>query len=64
VHWSTPQQENNDALQQNATLNQQDSMMLSLRQSITDERVDVKNIFSQLHLFFPLGGLARASDRF
>lgn len=42
-------QENNHASQQNAALMQQDSMvLLSLRQSITDERVDVKKISSQL----------------
>ncbi|QDP26334.2 hypothetical protein [Bradyrhizobium cosmicum] len=42
-------QENNQALQQNAALLQQDSMvLLSLRQSITDERVDVRKISSQL----------------
>ncbi|WP_177233954.1 hypothetical protein [Bradyrhizobium sp. cf659] len=42
-------QENNNALQQNAALLQQDSMvLLSLRQSITDERVDVRKISSQL----------------
>jgi hypothetical protein len=42
-------QENNQALQQNAALMQQDSMvLLSLRQSITDERVDVRKISSQL----------------
>ena len=42
-------QENNQALQQNANLMQQDSMvLLSLRQSITDERVDVRKISSQL----------------
>ena len=42
-------QENNHALQQNAALAQQDSMvLLSLRQSITDERFDVKKISSQL----------------
>ena len=36
-------------MQQNATLLQQDSLvLLSLRQSITDERVDVKKISSQL----------------
>lgn len=41
--------ENNQALQQNAALLQQDSMvLLSLRQSITDERVDVRKISSQL----------------
>lgn len=41
--------ENNDALEHNAALLQQDSMvLLSLRQSITDERVDVKKISSQL----------------
>ncbi len=41
--------EANRVLQQNATLQQQDSMvMLSLRQSITDERVDVKKVSSQL----------------
>ena len=42
-------QEANDALQKNAVLAQQDSIvMLSLRQSITDERVDVKKVSSQL----------------
>ena len=42
-------QENNQASQQNAALLQQDSLLLlSLRQSITDERVDVKKISSQL----------------
>lgn len=42
-------QENNHALQQNAALLQQDStVLLSLRQSITDERVDVRKISSQL----------------
>lgn len=42
-------QESNNALQQNAALLQQDSMvLLSLRQSITDERVDVRKISSQL----------------
>ncbi|MET4384614.1 putative coiled-coil protein SlyX [Bradyrhizobium sp. F1.4.3] len=42
-------QENNHSLQQNASLQQQDSMvLLSLRQSITDERVDVRKISSQL----------------
>ena len=42
-------QENNHALQQNAALLQQDSMvLLSLRQSITDERFDGKKISSQL----------------
>ena len=42
-------QQNNQASQQNAALQQQDSMvLLSLRQSITDERVDVKKISSQL----------------
>ena len=42
-------QENNQTLQQNAALLQQDSLLLlSLRQSITDERVDVKKISSQL----------------
>ncbi len=42
-------QENNHALQQNAALLQQDSMvLLSLRQSITDERFDAKKISSQL----------------
>ena len=42
-------QESNQALQQNAALLQQDSMvLLSLRQSITDERVDVRKISSQL----------------
>ena len=42
-------QESNQALQQNAALMQQDSMvLLSLRQSITDERVDVRKISSQL----------------
>lgn len=42
-------QENNHASQQNAALRQQDStVLLSLRQSITDERGDVKKISSQL----------------
>ncbi|MGY8637916.1 hypothetical protein RAD15_36140 [Bradyrhizobium sp. 14AA] len=42
-------QESSQALQQNAALLQQDSMvLLSLRQSITDERVDVRKISSQL----------------
>jgi hypothetical protein len=42
-------QETNRALQQNAALHQQDStVLLSLRQSITDERVDVRKISSQL----------------
>lgn len=42
-------QESNHALQQNAALLQQDSMvLLSLRQSITDERFDVRKISSQL----------------
>jgi hypothetical protein len=42
-------QENNYSLQQNAALQQQDAVvLLSLRQSITDERVDVKKISSQL----------------
>lgn len=42
-------QESNQALQQNAAREQQDSMvLLSLRQSITDERVDVRKISSQL----------------
>jgi hypothetical protein len=42
-------QESNHALQQNAAVLQGDSMvLLSLRQSITDERVDVKKISSQL----------------
>ncbi|MBW7968628.1 hypothetical protein [Bradyrhizobium sp. BR 10289] len=42
-------QENTNALQQKAALQQQDSMvLLSLRQSITDERFDVKKISSQL----------------
>ncbi|WP_275197034.1 hypothetical protein [Bradyrhizobium sp. CSA207] len=42
-------QENNHALQHNAALLQQDSMvLLFLRQSITDERVDVRKISSQL----------------
>jgi len=42
-------QENNQALQNNSVVLQQDSMvLLSLRQSITDERVDVKKISSQL----------------
>lgn len=41
--------ENNQALQQNAALLQQDSLvLLSLRQSITEERVDVRKISSQL----------------
>lgn len=39
----------NSSLQQNAALQQQDSTtLLSLRQSITDERVDVKKISPQL----------------
>lgn len=42
-------QENNHASEQNAALRQQDStVLLSLRQSITDERIDVKKISSQL----------------
>jgi ferric-dicitrate binding protein FerR (iron transport regulator) len=42
-------QESNRLSQQNAALQQQDSMvMLSLRQSITDERVDVRKMSSQL----------------
>lgn len=42
-------QQNNHASQQNAALLQQDStVLLSLRQSITDERVDVKKVSSQL----------------
>lgn len=42
-------QQNNQAADQNSVLLQQDSMLLlSLRQSITDERVDVKKISSQL----------------
>jgi hypothetical protein len=42
-------QESNQALQQNTAQMQQDSMvLLSLRQSITDERVDVRKISSQL----------------
>lgn len=42
-------QENNHALQQNAAREQQDStVLLSLRQSITDERGDVRKISSQL----------------
>ncbi|RXT34684.1 hypothetical protein [Bradyrhizobium betae] len=42
-------QESSRALQQNAAREQQDSMvLLSLRQSITDERVDVRKISSQL----------------
>lgn len=42
-------QENNQALQQNMALLQQDSTLFaSLRQSITDERVDVKKISAQL----------------
>lgn len=41
--------ENNRILQQNAALTQQDSaVLLSLRQSITDERGDVKKVSSQL----------------
>lgn len=41
--------ESNQALQNNAVLLQQDSLvLLSLRQSITDERVDVRKISSQL----------------
>ncbi|MBH5371229.1 hypothetical protein [Bradyrhizobium glycinis] len=42
-------QQNNQAADQNSVLLQQDSMLLlSLRQSITDERIDVKKISSQL----------------
>ncbi len=42
-------QESNQALQQNAAVLQADSMvLLSLRQSITDERVDVRKVSSQL----------------
>ncbi|WP_063683407.1 hypothetical protein [Bradyrhizobium stylosanthis] len=42
-------QANNDLAQQNAAALQQDTMvLLSLRQSITDERVDVRKISSQL----------------
>lgn len=42
-------QENNALVQQNAVLQQQDTLvLLSLRQSITDERVDVRKISSQL----------------
>ena len=42
-------QENNYSMQQNAALLQQDSIVLaSLRQSITDEQVDVKKISAQL----------------
>ena len=42
-------QQNNQAADQNSVMLQQDSMLLlSLRQSITDERVDVKKISSQL----------------
>ncbi|WP_165405234.1 hypothetical protein [Bradyrhizobium genosp. SA-3] len=41
--------ESKDSVQQNAALLQQDSMvLLSLRQSITDERIDVRKISSQL----------------
>ncbi|MGT2438527.1 hypothetical protein ACU4GH_25230 [Bradyrhizobium betae] len=41
--------ENNRVLQQNAARTQQDStVLLSLRQSVTDERVDVKKVSSQL----------------
>jgi septal ring factor EnvC (AmiA/AmiB activator) len=42
-------QENSSSLQQNTALLQQDSTTLaSLRQSVTDERVDVKKIFAQI----------------
>ncbi|WFU21059.1 hypothetical protein QA649_23350 [Bradyrhizobium sp. CB1717] len=42
-------QENNALVQQNAVLQQQDTLvLLSLRQSITDDRVDVRKISSQL----------------
>lgn len=42
-------QQNNQAADQNSVLLQQDSMvLLSLRQSITDERVDARKISSQL----------------
>ena len=42
-------QENSSSLQQNTALLQQDStMLLGLRQSLTDEQVDIKKISSQL----------------
>ncbi|MCK1360138.1 hypothetical protein [Bradyrhizobium sp. 199] len=42
-------QQNNQASEQNSALLQQDStVLLSLRQSVTDERVDVRKISSQL----------------
>lgn len=42
-------QQNNRALEHNAAVLQQDStVLLSLRQSITDERVDVRKVSSQL----------------
>ncbi|QQO11656.1 hypothetical protein JJB99_19255 [Bradyrhizobium diazoefficiens] len=42
-------QQNNNALEHNAAVLQQDStVLLSLRQSITDERVDVRKVSSQL----------------
>lgn len=42
-------QQNNHALEHNAAVLQQDStVLLSLRQSITDERVDVRKVSSQL----------------
>nr|WP_249132276.1 hypothetical protein [Bradyrhizobium diazoefficiens] len=44
-------QQNNQAADQNSVMLQQDSMLLlSLRQSITDERVDVRKISSQLSM--------------
>jgi len=43
-HQTASLKESNDSAQQNAAIPQQDSMvLLSLRRSITDERVDVKN---------------------
>lgn len=44
-------QQNNHALEHNAAALQQDStVLLSLRQSITDERVDVRKVSSQLSM--------------
>ena len=56
-------QESNQALQQNAAVLQADSMvLLSLRQSITDERVDVKKVSSQLSTLIAKIELAAKCD--
>lgn len=48
-HHTASLQESSQTLQQNTALLQQDSLvLLSLRQSITDDRVDVRKISSQL----------------